>query len=162
MQKELTGAIQPLHPADSTAADGDFLNLPLVLVQDILARCDVRSSASAARTCGLMLQAHSLNSYFHLTRPFQVFMDAIEQINVSSEEEGDGSCESGFVIQVPLDGSVLCGSDLKEALSNNSLLKNLTIPSMAAFLGLVSGPGGGGRMDDALKVLKAKIASSKM
>lgn len=128
---------QPLgNSSSSSTTEGSLAALPLVLLQDILARCDVHSASSAAGACHLMRLAHRHNSSFDLPGTLRIFMEAVEQINASSEEYGgDGSVESSFVIQVPLDGSVVCGADLKEAVSSNRLLKHLMMPSMAAFMG---------------------------
>ncbi len=85
-------------------------------------------------------------------------MDAVGRINDDNEAESDGSCESSFVIAVPLDGSLICGSELKEFLSNKQLLRNLMLMKQSSFFRRMGGDSS--RIENGIQDLKQKIASS--
>ena len=82
--------------ADPLVRDGSgnlFNLLPMALVQDIIARCDIRSASVAARACRLTHQAHVSNSFFEPSSLFDVYIEAMDQINRQGKY-GGGAWES--------------------------------------------------------------------
>ena len=147
----------PAASQPSTSTDGDLGSLPTV---DILARCDIRSAAAAAAACSLMRGVHMQNSSFPFTGPFRIYIDVLMQLQ-SGDDFSDGSIESAYVNRVPLDGSVVCGSDLKESQGDVELLQHLMMPGLASIIRSM-GPGIDTRLEEAMRGLKAKKDSSKM
>ena len=80
----------------------------------------------------------------------------------TDDYDSDMSIESSFIIQIPLDGSTVCGAELQEAVSNSGLMHSLMTPSMLAFMGRLGLPDSGARLAEAMTDLKAKNVSSKL
>ncbi|EFJ43242.1 hypothetical protein VOLCADRAFT_96524 [Volvox carteri f. nagariensis] len=137
----------------SSCAHGPHSRLLLLtneLLDSILTFLDGCSAASAAAACRRLRAAHNRLHYFDLSPAFRTYLAAL----IALREENDfldGSLESEFVANFPLDGSPVCGVDL----SDDAFRRRMTaaMPDVEQVFALLAAPG-----DRSLEEFRSSIA----
>jgi hypothetical protein len=137
-------ATSPTQAAASSTPADNGLPVATPLLHSIYSCLDSRSAAKAAASCKQLNSIHKLNRHATLPPTFQAYVAALEAINDPDDDElyaSDGSLESAFVGQWPLDGSIVCGADLTDDAMRRQLQPML--PSLGDMLASLTGMGAG-------------------
>ncbi len=97
--------------AAASPADSGF-PLPPAVLPALFSKLDARSAAAAAASCKELRAAYLEQSYYQLPLLIAKYIQAATDFAYPDIDEPDGSLESEFVVQHPLDGSTTCGADL--------------------------------------------------
>ncbi|GIL69727.1 hypothetical protein Vretimale_10178 [Volvox reticuliferus] len=131
-----------LSPASSRSSppdpDPNLLHLSDIILSDILALLDSRSAAAAALACKRLHVAYARARLFDLSPPFRAYLAALLALR-SNDEFSDGSPESAFAANFPLDGSPVCGADLED--DNFTRRMTAAMPDMEQLFAVLSAPG---------------------
>ncbi len=86
--------------------------LPSAVLPAIFSSLDARSAAAAGASCKELRAAYREHAYLQLPLPFEMYIHAALDFAEPDIDLADGSLESEFVVQWPLDGSPSCGGEL--------------------------------------------------